>query len=209
MIVTKIEQYAKGRYRIFIDEEYAFVLYQGELKTYHIEEGEPIEEKNYELIMSEVLVKRARLRAMNLLMKRNYTVRQLRDKLSDGGYPEEIIQNAIDYVCSYGYVDDMEYASEYIRIHNMDKSITRIKQDLIKKGIDKDIITKALDEKMNSVDAVDEYTQVIKLLEKRHFDRENSTYEETTKVYAYLMRKGYSSSVINKAIRTNFDGLYD
>lgn len=204
MIITKIEQFAKGRYRVFIDEEFAFVLYSGELRTYGVEEGEELSEHNYEIIVSEVLVKRARLRAMNLLMKHSYTIRQLRNKLSDGGYPDNIIQNAIDYVCSFGYVDDTQYAYDYFLSHNLDKSVTRIKQDLINKGVDKDIIDQAYLKIMDSTDAVDEATQIEHLLEKRRFDKNNATFEEKQKTCAYLLRKGYSMTSIKNAINVNF-----
>ena len=44
MIVTAIEQTAKNKYRIYIEEEFAFVLYKGELSRFHIHEGGEISE---------------------------------------------------------------------------------------------------------------------------------------------------------------------
>ncbi len=40
MTVTKIEEVTKVKCRIEIDQEFAFVLYKGELRMYHIREGE-------------------------------------------------------------------------------------------------------------------------------------------------------------------------
>ena len=64
--------------------------------------------------MKCVLPKRCKLRAMNLLKEINYTVYKLNKKLLDGGYPENIANDTIDYVASFGYVDDLKYAMAYI-----------------------------------------------------------------------------------------------
>ena len=50
MTVTKIEAVAntKTRYKVFLDEQFAFVLYKGELSRYHVTVGEDISEDIYE-----------------------------------------------------------------------------------------------------------------------------------------------------------------
>ena len=101
MIVTDMIPLTKNRYKVYIDNEFAFVLYKGELHIYHIEMGETLQEADYAEIMQVLLPKRAKLRAMNLLQKRNYTQKQLEDKLREGFYPETLIQDAIVYVKSY------------------------------------------------------------------------------------------------------------
>ena len=42
MMVTKIEEINNKKVRVFIDNEFAFVLYKGELRLYKIKEGEEI-----------------------------------------------------------------------------------------------------------------------------------------------------------------------
>ncbi|MGN1146672.1 MAG: regulatory protein RecX, partial [Acetatifactor sp.] len=64
MIVTQIVEMSKTRSKIYIDQEFAFVLYKGELRLYHICEGQEIAWEDYRTIMEEVLPKRAKLRAM-------------------------------------------------------------------------------------------------------------------------------------------------
>ena len=43
-IVTKIEEYDKKRCKIYIDEEFAFLLYKRELSEYEIIHGKNISE---------------------------------------------------------------------------------------------------------------------------------------------------------------------
>ena len=71
MTVTDIKEVTKSRVKIEIDRESSFVLYKGELRIYGIREGQDLTEENYNLIMKEVLPKRAKLRAMNLLKSRS------------------------------------------------------------------------------------------------------------------------------------------
>ena len=117
MQVTKLLPLDKKRSRVWLDEEFAFVLYKGELRRFNIREGGELNEKDYIEIVHTLLPKRAKLRAMNLLKSHTYSVKQLEDKLREGFYPEEIISEAIQYVSSYGYLDDLRLCEEYIRVH--------------------------------------------------------------------------------------------
>ena len=118
-----------------MDGEFAFVLYKGELRQHQISENRELSGDIYELVMGEVLPKRARLRAMHLLQKKEYTVTQLREKLEQGLYPEQVVDAALDYVASFHYTDDLRYALQYIMLHEDDRSTLRIEQDLMAKGI--------------------------------------------------------------------------
>ena len=114
MTITKIEELSKNRSKVYIDQEFAFVLYKGELRLFGIKEDIPLPDDIYQKILTEVLPKRAKLRAMNLLQSRDYTKSGLAEKLRQGLYPEQVIETALDYVSSYHYIDDVRYAKSYI-----------------------------------------------------------------------------------------------
>ena len=76
MIVTQAVEAAKPRYRIYLDGQFAFVLYKGELRRFHIEEGQELPEESYQLIMTQILPERAKKRCMNLRQSRDYTLKQ-------------------------------------------------------------------------------------------------------------------------------------
>ena len=67
MIVTKVELVSKNRYKVEVDGEFAFVLYRRELSHYQIREECEVSEESFEQIKKEVIIKRAKLRAMHLL----------------------------------------------------------------------------------------------------------------------------------------------
>ena len=200
MKVTRILELSKSRSKVYIDEEFAFVLYKGELRLYHVREGEELSEEDYNKIILEVLPKRAKLRAMNLLMGREYTREELRRKLASGCYPEQIIEDALDYVESYRYIDDGRYALSYITYHEEDKNRRQIEQKLMQKGISKDTLEKAWQEWEEKGGRQDEQAMIEKLLQKRHYMRETADIKEQQRTYAFLMRKGFSSEAIRSAI---------
>ena len=143
MTITKITGVSKSRKRIEIDGEFAFVLYKGELAFYGMKEESEIREEDYQEIMTKILPKRAKLRAMNLLKSRTYTTVQLMEKLKTGGYPPQIIKEAIDYVASFGYINDSQYAYDFIEYNKENKSKNRIMADLRRKGISGDMVEAA------------------------------------------------------------------
>lgn len=200
MLVTKIEELDKKRVRIFIDGEFAFVLYKGELYLYGVKEGQEIDAAKYTEIVREVLPKRAKLRSMNLLKARAYTERQLRDKLQQGGYSEEIIQEAIAYVKSFGYIDDRRYAQDFISYHMENKSRKRMKKDLMAKGIRREIIQEVMECMEDEGEVPDEIAMIKELLRKKNYDSQTATNKEKQKLSAFLYRKGFQPDTIRSVL---------
>lgn len=200
MTVTRIEELSKSRSRIFVEEEFAFVLYKGELRSYHIRQGEEIEQEDYDKIMTEVLPRRAKLRAMNLLKNREYTVKRLHDKLKDGGYPEKIIEEALAYVESFHYTDDLRYAVNFISQYENSRSRRRIEQDLLNRGIERNTLERAWAEWEEQGGSQDEWGMMQNVLEKRHFCPESAEQKERQKMYGFLTRRGFSPELVRKAV---------
>ena len=200
-IVTKIEEHDKKRCKIYLNEEFAFLLYKGELSEYKIVQGYIITDDIYNKITEETLLKRAKKRCLNLLEKKNYTEYKLREKLREGLYPTEIEEKAIAYVKSFHYIDDYRYACDYIFYHKDSETRKKIEEKLGIKGIEASILQKAFADSYKEGEELQiELEQVYKLLQKKHFDRENMDWKEKQKIYAYLLRKGISNSVIKKAM---------
>lgn len=201
-IVTKIQSLDGKRSKVFLEEEFAFVLYKGELRQYKIQEQQPLPEKDYEEIIKEVLPKRAKKRALYLLQKRSYTEKKLREKLREGHYPAEIVEQTIEYVKSYHYIDDYSYALEYISYRKEKVSRRILEEKLKEKGIQAQILQQAMEEVYSSKKEEEElqFQQAIKLLKKRSYNGKSGDIKEKQKQYAYLSRKGISASVIKRVL---------
>lgn len=198
MTVTEIIKIDKSKSKVFLDEEFAFALYAGEIRKFRIEEGADVSESVYSEIVNEIIVKRAKSRCLHLLESMDRTESQLRTKLRQNFYREEIIDEAVDYVKSYGYIDDERYARNYASGRSGSRSRKQIQMELRNKGIQQEIVGRALEGLEYS-----ESELIEKLIKKKRVDPESATKEEKRKLYGFLMRKGFSSEEISRAIRIN------
>lgn len=200
MTVTEINDISRTKVKVCIDNGETFALYKGELNKFQIKTGEAIADELYRKIMGEVLLKRAKLRCMNLLKSRDYTEHQIRTKLEQGFYPDRIIDEAVAYMVSLGYLDDIRYARSYIHCMERTKSRKQIEIELLRKGVAREEICSAYEQCVQEDDLTDEEEIIAKLLAKKHYDSQNATYEERQKVIATLYRKGFSLDKIYKAV---------
>jgi len=201
-LVTEIVEINKKKRRIYINYNSAFSLYVGEIFKYKIKKDLPMDEDIYNEIVNEILPKRAKLRAMNLLKDRDLTEYSLKQKLKEGYYPEDSVRIAIEYVKNYGYIDDRRYAENYVNFKSSTKSRYQIKNILLQKGLDKDLISEVCDEYYENDDNNEnsEKKLVEKLILKRKIDIMNITREEKSKLLGYLTRRGFQIDLINGVI---------
>ena len=198
MRVTKIEPVTKTRYKVFLDGQFAFVLYKGELSRYQIALDAEVEKDTVDRILEETVLKRAKLRAMHLLTDMDRTESQLRTKLKQGLYPDEIVEQALNYVKSFGYVEDENYAKRFVDSKKRVKSRKEIYAALCQKGIAKETIERAMEA---CYEEEGEQEAIRRILEKKHFFDKQATEAERTKIYGYLMRKGFRCEDIRQVIQ--------
>lgn len=193
MVITDIIEISKKQCKIMIHDEFAFVLYKGELKLYGIQKGKTLEEETYHRIINQVLMKRAKLRAMNLLKSRAYTEKRLREKLQGSRYPEVCIDSAVEYVKSYGYINDKQYAADYMFYHGSGLNKQQIFRKLREKGVDEEIVRNAYEEYCNEGNAPEEEKLIYKFLKKKNFAPESEdVWEKRSKLTRTLLQKGFS-----------------
>ena len=186
-----------GRYLIILEDGSSFPLYGKEVNAFAIREGKMLCDADYENIMQELLPKRAKLCAMHFLQKMDRTEQQLRRKLSTLFYPEEIIEQAVTYVKGYRYIDDERYAVSYIEYRKDRKSVRQMEQELLGKGISKEIFQQAL----LQIEKPDEDRQIRYWLEKKHYADVRSDLKERERIFRFLLRKGYSASSVRSAMQ--------
>ena len=195
--IKEITSLERGKAQITFDNGMKIILYRGEMRRLSIKEGAVVTEATYQIIMNEILGKRAIKRAMHLLERQERTEKQLYDKLKQNGYPDECIENAIEYVRSYHYIDDLRYAKTYIRYHQDKKSRRKLQMDLMNKGVPRNLIEQALEEEFES----DEVCKICELLQKRRYQNKTADEGEKRRTYQFLARRGFQSSDIMKAMQ--------
>ncbi|WP_167956675.1 regulatory protein RecX [Anaerosporobacter faecicola] len=198
MLLTQIERIDQKRDRIYVDGEFVLLLYVTDIRRYRLEEEMEITIEKVEEIYHDVVLRRAKLKAMQLLKSMDYSEKGLRDKLAKLYYPPRAINEALDYVIGYGYIDDSRYARNYIRFKKDSQSKKQIMYTLNQKGVSKERIELAFEEEYDN-----EENAIIRAIVKKigSLERlEELTDTEKQKVAAYLFRKGFSSSEIREYI---------
>lgn len=195
--IEEITEYKKGRSRVRLEDGTVWILYKGEIRSYHLKAGVEVSDELYREIQNEVIGRRAKKRAMHLLEKMDRTEAGLREKLRQNEYPPEAVDGAIEYVKSYHYLDDTRYARNFIRCYQNTRSQKRIRMDLLSKGIDSSLIEQALEEEYEG----EEIQLIHQLLQKRGYNGAGADRKEQQRTYAFLMRKGFRSEDILRAMK--------
>lgn len=194
--VIEIYPYNSKKAKVKLENGFTFALYKGEIRRYKIEEGSNLSDEIYEEIIS-VLTKRARERALYILKASSKTKRQMIDKLKKDNYPDVAIEKTIEFLEKYNYINDYEFAENYVSRNIGNKSIHRIKSELCVKGIDKAILDKTLVNLENNEDE-----SVRKLIEKKIKRYNLAEVKDKRRFYGLLMRNGYSYDTIQRVLET-------
>ena len=197
MQVTEVVPLDKRRCKVRTDAGFAFALYKGEVQRYKIEAGKELAESEYRKLLETVFCPRARERALYLLKSHDRTEQEIRRKLLEGYYPAEAVDFAVSFLKEYGYIDDREYARRYIEIYAQRRSSSRIREDLLRKGIGREQIAELLQDS-----GISEQEQIRAFLKKKGYDAENCDVRQRRRLQASLLRKGYPNETVSRNFLT-------
>lgn len=170
-------------------------LYPGEIKKLKLGDGDELGEDEFDRIRLQYALPRAKHRAIAILAKRDKTEKELREKLLQSLTDTQSLEDTIAYMKSCGYVDDMQYARDYIYFKKGRKSFLQIKMELQKKGIPSEILETVFEEE-GGQQMEDILMQVKKYMKKFP----ELDFNSRQKIYAHFARKGYASDLIREAI---------
>lgn len=184
----------------------------------------PSEKKLSELqeLTREERLLQGKKRAMRLLEHRDYSRKELAEKLAEDGYEEDMLAEILAYLDSYHYLDDVRYAGNLIRSRKTVKSHKELLHYLRTKGLSEEAIeaamesnyhmeeessyslcTKTEEEQEQKVDISPETVAIRKQLQKCHVTEDallTMEYAMKRKIAAKLYRKGYSEENIRREL---------
>ncbi len=150
-------------------------------------------------------LKNAKKNAMNLLKARDYTEARLRLKLRDRGFSEEIIDGAVEYVKSFGYIDDLRYARNFVRTSSGTRSRRETERKLMERGVSSDVINEAFESESTGSDEEAEDELIKKLILKRCPHPEELDHKGRSKLFAYMYGKGFSIDRVQRMLEVLLD----
>lgn len=137
----------------------------------------------------------AKQKALDILLYRTRTKKELYDKLLEKGYSEEESLDALSYVESFGYVNDEEYAIRYVMSNGHTKGRSAIIRELKAKGVNDDYIENAL------YDLPDDYDVIRDLLIKKAGEPHELEEKEFRRLYGFFLRRGFNQGSIMRVLK--------
>ncbi|MFV1883696.1 MAG: regulatory protein RecX [Balneola sp.] len=195
----KVQRRNTTRFSIYIEDRFLIGVSDSTLTRFNLRKGVSINFKVLDDILKEEDTWAIKEYCIRLLGKRDHARNELKDKARKKGYPSDIIENVLDELVEKGYINNTSFAVKFAR----DKfefnkwGSNKIRAELFKKGVsEKDINTAlaGLDE-ANQIEAIEELVEK----NKRKFLRSEPA-KRKKKIFDFLLRKGYSVSLITKQI---------
>ncbi len=138
--------------------------------------------------------------ALRFLTPKARTVREVEQKLDEGGYSEGEIMQTIERLSDAGLLDDRRYAEDFIESRLKTKPVSRFRLAEQLRGHFVDPYT--IEEALASVNDGTEYENAVKLVEKfrRQFENVSDEEEKTRRIRARLLTRGFDHDTITKAL---------
>jgi len=210
--ITSVESQKKNpkRFNIFLDGEFAFGADEDLVVNRRLVVGKVINAEDLQKILFEAEVGKLMEKMYRWFALRQHSEKEVREKFRIKNYElrikdkEQISQLTIDSLVETlkkkGMVNDLEFAKAWTeaRRKSKQKGIRAIKTELFQKGIDREIIEKAL-----SVKGEGESEEE---LAKKALERKLRSWKSLEpqasrkKAYEYLMRKGFEYEIVKDVI---------
>lgn len=200
MIIENIEYSDKyNLIRLTISNEKFYVDYDLYYEN-AFEINKKIDFPIYKLILANDEFNRAKNYALNKISYSQKSTYEIRQKLKEQKFSEDVIEKIIAYLDSYGFLDDESYVKAYIRdkdeISNWSRG--KIRFMLKRKHIDDNLI--------------EDYIYMIsdeREAEKAGFFADKKikndfSYENRAKVFRHLASKGFDVDIINQVLNERF-----
>ena len=205
-IITDIKPQAKnkGRVSVFIDDRFYCGLEKITALSYRLKIGEEIDPDKLTAAVAESERASAFERAAKYLGMRPRTRKEMRDYLAEKGYAPDAIDDTLQKLASYGYIDDEAYCRMYVEEYKRKAGARKLECDLIAKGVPRAAIERALSE----LDE-DETVRAVTLLAEKYL--RTHAYDRR-KLTAFLLGKGFGYDEIKSGLEelgSDDDDLYE
>lgn len=135
----------KSRVSLFLDGAFLCGLDELTAVKNRLEIGMEIDGEDIARIQAESEYVTALDKSLSRLSVRPRSEREIRDFLKDKGYLSAVSDKVCARLSELGYLDDAAYARQYIDENKCRYGAVRLKNELIKRGVDRDIIDEQLD----------------------------------------------------------------
>lgn len=193
MIVSSIRQTAPGRLTVTLGSGEEIKTTLGVVTDRRLFSGRELDGEAVAALRLDSARALAREKALSYISQRQMSAKELRDKLKQKGFDEDTADYCVQWLLDHGLLDEESYAAAIVRHYAAKGYGTgRIRSELIRRGIPRELQEDALTAMPESDDKIDRF------IASRLRDPEDR--DELRKLTAALYRRGFSGEEIRSAL---------
>jgi regulatory protein len=186
-----------NRVSVYLDGKFAFGL--AAIEAVRLRRGQMLTSADIERLQAADDVEKAREKVLRLLSNRPRSEWEVRQNLLKAGYGDETIERVLDRLRGVGLVDDAAFARYWIdnRTQFKPKGEVALRQELRRKGIDREVVDAVLAESEHAEDKAALRAALAKADRYRQLPRQ----EFAQKLGAYLAQRGFDYETVREAVQ--------
>lgn len=200
--ITSIEpQKRKGRYNIFLDEEFAFGADKETIYTFGLRKNDELTEDKINEIKDYDEFNFGKKIALYYLNYKSRTEKEIKKKLKEKKISEKSIDKIITILKDLKYIDDNQFAKLYLedKLANNPKGKRVIAMKLAEKGINKEVISNVIDSQYNEDKEIQKAKELLSKYLKKV--RAKSPIDKKQKCYRYLLSRGFDYEIVKEVCK--------
>lgn len=199
--ITKVERQKKSDHRYIIHfGAYSITVHEDVMIKYRMISGNSFMKSDLEEIVVADERQRAYVEGLRYLERKPRTAMEMTRRLRQKEIGETIITEVIQRLQQERFLDDPLYAKQWAeqRITNQRKGKMWIKQELREKGIDKALISEALE----NISPEQELESALQTGRKKWKLIRGDANDKRRKTGSFLMRRGFPGDLVRQVIHT-------
>jgi len=202
MQIIKVVKKGKSDVTIHFDNDSLLFLAVEVFLKSGLKKGDDISEDRFSFLIEQNKLFHIKQRAFRLLGRRHHATSELKRKLWNKDYEQKLIDEVIEDLQKKGYLDDKEFIRVFVAEKSKSKnwSTKKIKNELLKRGIDLKLIDKMLSRQTIESD----FENAMKLAKKKYevlLKRNLEQKDLSNKLSTYLFSKGFEYDLIKEVCR--------
>lgn len=199
MNILKYKKLTNGRYKVILDNNVELTLYEDIILKYELLIRKDISDDLLPKIKEDNFYYEAYYNTLKSLNSKYKSVSETKKYLYNKEYDKDIIDRVLDNLTNQGYLNDNNYCVSYInnQIITTNWGPYKIKNELIKKGIDESII----DENIKVFDNDLQRSRIDKIIDKiMKNNKSKGGMVLKNKIISNVINLGYYTSIIKEEI---------
>ncbi len=197
-VVTELKQGVRNpeRVNVYIDKKFAFSLDIAQVVDFHLKIGKSLTDDKLDELKKASEFGKLYQRTLEWVLMRPHSEKEARDYLYKKIYEKKLDREYIDLIIkklkAKNYLNDEKFAEWWVenRFAKKGVSLKRVKMELMKKGINREVIERFLSESERN-----DRDEILKIIAKKR-----AKYPDDQKLIGYLVRQGFDYQTVKTIV---------